>query len=111
MANDSVVQHDTFNAKAIYVMFMAGVGWLPVAIGAVVWAYTARDTTDSEFLQYHYENQIKLFWTAFWVGLLGMLLLIVIVGLFILIGLWIWFIIQCRDGLILLNKGEWLTEE
>ncbi|MCY3885647.1 MAG: hypothetical protein OXG24_12130 [Gammaproteobacteria bacterium] len=97
---------DTINAKAIYVMYMAGFGVILVAIGAVVWAYACRDATENEFLESHYDNQIRIFWIALALGIIGIVLSIVIVGLFVLLGLWIWLLIQCREGLFLLECEE-----
>lgn len=99
---------DTINAKAIYIIFMAstGVGALPVSIAAVVWAYACRDSTEDEFLESHYDNQIRIFWIALAVGIIGFLLVIVLVGIFVLLGMWVWLLIQCREGLFLLECGD-----
>lgn len=104
----SPVTADTFNARAIYVILMAsaGIGALPISIAAVVWAYACRDATEDEFLESHYDNQIRIFWIALVVGIIGLLLVIVIVGIFVLLGMWIWLLIQCREGLYLIECGE-----
>lgn len=87
-------------------MYMAGLIALPVAIAAVVWAYACRDATEDEFLESHYDNQIRIFWIALALGILGLFLAILIVGLFVIIGMWIWLIIRCREGLFQLEYGE-----
>ena len=97
---------DTFNAKAIYVLYMAGIGFLPIAIAAVVWAYACRDATEDEFLESHYDNQVRIFWIALGIGIVGFLLAIVVIGFFVLLGMWVWLLIQCRDGLFQIEYGE-----
>lgn len=102
----SPVTKDTLNAKAIYVLYIASFGFPIVAIAAVVWAYACRDASEDEFLESHYDNQIRIFWIALAVGIVGIVLLIVIVGVFVLLGMWIWLLIQCREGLYLIECGE-----
>lgn len=87
-------------------MYMAGFGVILVAIGAVVWAYACRDATEDEFLESHYDNQIRIFWIALAIGIIGIFLIIVVIGAFVLLGLWIWLLIQCREGLYQLECGE-----
>lgn len=97
---------DTINARAIYVLYMAGIGFLPIAIAAVVWAYACRDATEDEFLESHYDNQIRIFWIALGIGIVGIVLTFLIIGLFVILGMWVWLIIQCRDGLFQIEYGE-----
>lgn len=87
-------------------MASTGIGALPVSIAAVVWAYACRDATEDEFLESHYDNQIRIFWIAFAVGIIGIVLMVVLVGFFVLLGMWIWLLIQCREGLYLIECGE-----
>ena len=97
---------DTLNAKAIYVLYMASFGFPIVAIAAVAWAYACRDAAEDEFLESHYDNQISIFWTALVIGIIGIVLLIVVVGFFVLLGMFIWLIIRCREGLFQIECGE-----
>lgn len=90
---------DTINARAIYVLLMAGIGFPFIAIAAAVWAYASRDASEDEVLVSHYDNQIRIFWIALVIGIIGTLLAIIIIGLIVLLGLWVWLIIQCREGL------------
>jgi uncharacterized membrane protein len=51
-------------------------------------------------------SAIRTFWISLVVGLVGILLVIVGVGIFILIGLVIWTIFRCVRGLVRAINGQ-----
>ena len=65
---------------------------------AVIIAYVNRDDSD-DWLQTHYRFQIRTFWISIVYIILGVLLMEVMIGLFILLFTFFWLVIRCAKGL------------
>ena len=79
-----------------------GVFWL---IGAI-WAFVKKsDAQNSVFLD-HYENMIALFWWSLGLTILGLIFIFVVIGYFILFGVWVWSVYRLIKGLLRLSSNR-----
>jgi uncharacterized membrane protein len=75
-------------------------------IAGLVIAYMKRDAFAGTPYQSHMISAIRTFWISLVVGLIGLVLVIVGVGLFILIALAVWQIFRCVRGLVRAINGQ-----
>lgn len=90
---------DTSMVTVIYVLYLLALisGGITAVVG-VIMAYVYKDGAP-EWLQTHYELQIRTFWFGLVVGAIGVVLSMVLIGLPILLALVVWWIIRCVKGL------------
>ena len=90
---------------AVYILyllsFLTGITGL---IGVII-AYLQRDETDP-ICKSHFQFQITTFWIGLVYFFVGLLTIHFVIGGFILIWLFIWTLIRCVKGLLILNKGN-----
>lgn len=98
-------QNPGANAQIVYYLYLASILLGFTSIVGVVMAYLGKEKAP-DWVQTHYQYQIRTFWISFGVGILGIILSAVVIGLFILLALFIWFIIRCVKGLMLANDQE-----
>ncbi|MFV0370771.1 MAG: DUF4870 family protein [Azonexus sp.] len=88
---------------ALYaVSFLIGI----TAIVAIVMNYVKRGDVAGTYLESHFRWQIRTFWFSLLWGLLGVILLPVIVGWFILVANIVWVIYRIVKGWLHLNDGK-----
>lgn len=75
-------------------------------IAAVIVNYLKRDEVAGTWLESHFDWQIKTFWWSFLWGVLGLVLMVVVVGIFILIADAIWVLYRIVKGWLNLNDGK-----
>ncbi len=104
--NDGVVERDDGGsaARAIYILYLAGllVGITPI-IGLVM-AYIYRDGAP-HWLRTHYHFQIRTFWIGLLYVFLGGVTSFIFIGWFILLFWLVWYVIRCVKGLKLAGEG------
>jgi len=90
----------------VYILYFVGLatGGLASVAGAVI-AHTKSHEVSSLY-QSHIDFQIHTFWIGLVIGIVGMLLTIVVIGIPILIGLFIWTLIRCIKGITAANEGR-----
>ncbi len=100
-------------AKVIYILLIVGTLIGFTGIIALIMAYVMKNSS-SEWLQSHYQFQIRTFWIGLLYAFIGMLLLPIVIGYFILIFTFVWMIVRCTKGLNQLeekqpvkNLGSW----
>ena len=70
-------------------------------IAGVVLAYIKRDDTRGTIWESHFENAIRAFWVWFGLFVVGILTAWFIVGIFVIIAAFVYFIYRTIKGLIL----------
>jgi len=103
--NDASKNNSSSIAKVNYILQIISTIIGITGIIAVIVAYVNRDDSD-DWLQTHYRFQIRTFWISVIYITLGVLLLQVMVGLFILVFTFFWLVIRCAKGLKQLQNNE-----
>jgi len=93
-------------ALVVYGLYMLScfVGFSGI-IGIIV-AHLKKGDAEGTFLDSHFSNQIRTFWIAFGLVVVGAILSIVVVGWFVMIGAGIWFLYRTIKGLIRLSDNR-----
>ncbi|MDT8370784.1 MAG: hypothetical protein RQ783_02200 [Gammaproteobacteria bacterium] len=112
LVNSSAITH----CRLVYILFLVNILVPFLGIIGVVMAYVNKDDAP-EWLQSHYQFQIRTFWFGLAYVLLGMLLTIILIGYFILLFTAFWIIIRCVKGMKYLdnqqahpNPGAWMFD-
>ncbi len=79
-------------------------------IAAVIVNYVKREEVADTWLESHFLWQIRTFWWSFLWGVLGVVLVVVVVGIFILIADAIWVLYRIVKGWLNLNDGKAMYE-
>jgi len=98
----------TSNAKLIYILYLVGIIIGITGLVGVIMAYINRGD-GPDWLDTHYQFQIRTFWIGLLYMVLGSLLLVYIIGYFIWLFWLIWLIVRCVKGMKQLDKGEAVT--
>jgi uncharacterized membrane protein len=93
-------------AMAVWLLYLGGHITVVTVIAGLVIAYMKRDAFAGTPYHSHMISAIRTFWISLVVGLVGVVLVIVGVGIFILIGLVIWTIFRCVRGLVRAINGQ-----
>ena len=96
---------DTGNVKLVYILYLVGVVFGVTGIVGVIMAYLNRAEAP-EWMQSHYQFQIRTFWIGGLYMFIGVLLTLVSIGYFVLIFWVVWLIVRCLKGMKTLDKGE-----
>jgi uncharacterized membrane protein len=91
----------TYGLYAIGI-FMGGLPW----IVAVIMNYVKLGDSKGTIYESHAQWQIKLFWWSLIIGIVGILSIWIVIGFFILGGLWIWMIYKVVRGIVALFDGK-----
>ncbi|MEO9945958.1 hypothetical protein [Paraglaciecola sp.] len=86
------------NAKIVYILYLVGLLFGITGIVGVVMAYINKDEAP-EWLQTHYQFQIRTFWIGALYMFLGSILSIILIGWFIILFWVVWLIIRSVKGL------------
>src|SRR5476651_790756 len=73
---------------------------------AIIINYVKRDDVKGTWLESHFRWQIRTFWFTFFGYILGFVLSLVIVGIFVLIGVYLWSIYRFVRAWLYLNDGK-----
>jgi uncharacterized membrane protein len=92
-------------AKIVYILYLVGIIFGITGIIGVVMAYINRGDAP-EWLKTHYQFQIRTFWIGALYMLIGILLMFVIVGYFVLLFWIVWLIVRCVKGMKFLDQKE-----
>jgi uncharacterized membrane protein len=92
-------------AMVVYGLYLSGYFFLITPIAGVIVAYIQHDSADP-VLQSHYRFQIRTFWISALYFVSGVVLCLVIIGLFILLWWFIWSLVRCIKGILALNEGR-----
>ena len=92
-------------AKVNYILQIVSTLIGITGIIAVIIAYVNKDDTD-DWLQTHYRFQIRTFWIGILYFVIGTITFNIVIGFFILIFTFFWWIIRCAKGLKQLENKQ-----
>jgi len=88
----------------VYLLYLAGLVIPAASLVGIVVAYVNRDARNAVESS-HFTFQIGTFWKGLLGAVIGVILAFVVIGWFLLLALYIWWIIRCVKGLKWLNQG------
>ncbi len=99
-------QQKTENVAMLsYLLLLAAPLLLVSSLIGVIIAYVYRDDAP-EWLQSHFQLQIRTFWIAFLLFFTGFILLLVQIGKLILLITLIWYLVRLIKGIKYLNRKQ-----
>lgn len=98
-------QNSQNTVKVIYLLYLANILIQFLGIIGVIVAYVNKDDAP-EWLQSHYQFQIRTFWIGLLFLIAGGILLTAGVGALILLFWIIWVIIRCAKGIKYLDQKQ-----
>lgn len=101
----SEVPISTSTPKLIYILFLANIIIPFLGLIGVVIAYINKADAP-EFLQTHYQFQIRTFWIGILYFFIGAVLTLVLIGYLIILFTVVWIIIRCVKGMKYLDAGQ-----
>lgn len=103
---DPLVNKLSENSRMVYILYLIGLVFGITAIIGVVIAYINKDDAMPDWLKTHYRYQLNTFWMGLVMLVAGVLLIVLIIGIFILLFWMIWIIIRCVKGMKLLDQQQ-----
>jgi uncharacterized membrane protein len=82
--------------------FLGGV----TAIIGIVINYVKREDARGTLYESHFDWQIRSFWWGLLWSVVGVILIFVLVGFFVLFATWVWMIYRVVKGWLKLNEGK-----
>jgi len=92
----------------IYALYLANFIIPFTGLIGVIMAYINKG--EDNYLQSHYQFQIRTFWIGLLYAIIGALLTVVIIGWLILLFYFVWVIVRCVKGFKYLGKQEPMPE-
>lgn len=92
-------------AKIVYILYLVSLLIGFTSIIGVIMAYANKNDAP-DWLQTHYQFQIRTFWIGLLYAVVGLLLTIVLIGILILIFVTVWMIVRCVKGMKYLDQKE-----
>lgn len=93
------------SCKLVYILYLAGLVFGITGIIGVIMAYINKSDAP-EWLQRHYQFQIRTFWIGFLYLVIGSILSLVIIGWFVILFWVVWLIIRCVKGMKALDMKQ-----
>ena len=103
--NDITQNTSSSIAKVIYILLIIGTIIGITGIIALIMAYVNKDDS-SHWLQTHYRFQIRTFWIGILYVVIGAITFNLVIGYFILLFTFFWWIIRCAKGLKQLENNQ-----
>lgn len=92
-------------AKVVYILYLVGIIFGLTGVIGVVMAYiNKREAPD--WLQTHYQFQIRTFWIGLLYVLIGMVSSVILIGYLVLLFWVVWLVIRCVKGMKSLDQKE-----
>lgn len=92
--------------QVVYALQALSFLWGVTAIVGVVIDYVKRDDARGTPLQSHFDWQIRTFWWGLLWCVVGLALLFVFVGAFVLFAAWVWMVYRVVKGWLRLNENK-----
>ncbi len=105
----SVAEISTTIPTVIYALYLLNFIIPFGALIGLIMAYINKGDTD-DFLQSHYQFQIRTFWIGLLYGIVGALLTVIVIGWLIILFYIVWLIIRCVKGFKYLGKQQPIPE-
>ena len=94
------------NAQLVYILyalsFIVGITY----VAGVIVAYIKRPESKDTWLESHYTWQIKTFWYSLIGMVIGIILMVVFIGFFIMFAVAVWTIYRIVKGWLALNDEK-----
>lgn len=92
-------------ANLIYILHLLSLLFGITSLIGVIMAYVNKGSAPG-WVQSHYRFQIRTFWIALLVGVIGALTTPFVIGIPILLFLLVWWILRCVKGMRYIAKGH-----
>ncbi len=92
-------------AKIIYILYLVGIVIGITGIIGVIIAYINK-TDAPEWLQSHYQFQVRTFWIGFLYLIIGGVLTLAVIGYLVFPFYVIWLIVRCAKGIKALDNKQ-----
>lgn len=92
-------------AKIVYILYLVGIIFGLTGIIGVVMAYINRSEAP-DWLETHYQFQIRTFWIGALYVVIGMILTFILIGYLVLLFWVVWLVIRCVKGMKALEQKE-----
>jgi uncharacterized membrane protein len=89
----------------VYILYLFGFLTAITALVGVIIAYLQQNNTDP-VCRSHFRFQVRTFWIGLVFLVVGLLMIHIVIGAFILLWWIIWTLMRCVKGLLALNTGE-----
>ena len=103
--NDSTQNNSSSIAKVIYILLIVATIIGITGIIALIMSYVNKNDS-THWLQTHYRFQIRTFWIGILYLVIGTITSGIIIGYFILLFTFFWWIIRCAKGLKQLESKQ-----
>ena len=90
-------------AQIVYILYLVAIIFPITNLVGVIMAYINKGDSP-EWIQTHYQFQIRTFWIAFLIGIIGAFTAAFGVGVLVLLGLLIWYVVRCVKGMKYLDQ-------
>lgn len=92
-------------ANIVYILYLVAIVLWPVALVGVILSYMNRGAA-AEWVASHYRFQIRSFWIALLINVVGGVTALFFVGYFVLLAGLVWWIVRSVKGLRSLGRSE-----
>jgi uncharacterized membrane protein len=92
--------------QVIYGLYAASLVVGITGIAAIILNYVKREDVVGTLYESHFRWQMRTFWFGLLWTVIGVILTMVVVGIFVLIGAGIWFIYRIVIGWLRLSEGK-----
>ncbi|HEY2929544.1 DUF4870 family protein [Piscinibacter sp.] len=93
-------------AMVVYALQALSFLWGVTAIIGIVINYVKREDARGTLYESHFDWQIRSFWWGLLWSVVGVILIFVLVGFFVLFATWVWMIYRVVKGWLKLNEGK-----
>lgn len=94
------------NAIIAYVLMLAGIFTGVLWIVGGIWAMVKKSEASGSIFEDHYDNIITVFGWGLGLAIIGVLSAIIVVGYFILLGVFIWSLYRVIKGLSRVTSNQ-----
>lgn len=91
--------------KIVYILYLVGLIFPLTGMIGVVLSYIYKSEAP-EWMQSHYQFQIRTFWIGALYMLVGTLLSIVLIGYLVLLFWWVWLAVRSIKGMRAFDRGQ-----
>ncbi len=105
MSEIQINAEDPGSAKIVYILYLTSVVFGITSIIGLIMAYINKSDAP-EWLQSHYQFQIRTFWIGLLYATIGAILMLVLIGWAILLFTLVWLIVRSIKGLQALDRKE-----
>jgi|ERR1700704_3155761 uncharacterized membrane protein len=106
---ESAFDRNVTNINVIYYLYLASIVLGVTAVVGVIMAYMNQGTS-GDWLDSHYTYQVRTFWIGLLYAVIGVVLTMAVIGIVVLIGVFIWWIVRNLKGLKLAGARQPIPE-